>query len=240
MSKLTGLSSSKIGLTWLIVAAIVTIILWQLPWGSYILYPFSILATWFHEMGHGLTAILLGGNFYKLLMFPDGSGIAYNSVSFGGRIGRALVVMGGPMGPAFAGGLLILSSRRYKTARWCLIALGSVMLLSVLLWIRTWFGAVAMSLWGLFVLLIAFKTPQEIQAGMVQFLGVQAIVSTYHQKEYLFGQSSVNINGQQLVSDTGKIAEYLFLPHWFWATLIIIISSLIFWVSLNIAYGSND
>ena len=240
MSKLTGLSSSKIGLTWLIVAAIVTIILWQLPWGSYILYPFSILATWFHEMGHGLTAILLGGNFYKLLMFPDGSGIAYNSVSFGGRIGRALVVMGGPMGPAFAGGLLILSSRRYKTARWCLIALGSVMLLSVLLWIRTWFGAVAMSLWGLFVLLIAFKTPQEIQAGMVQFLGVQAIVSTYHQKEYLFGQSSVNINGQQLVSDTGKIAEYLFLPHWFWATLIIIISSLIFWVSLNIAYGSKD
>ncbi|VXD22444.1 M50 family metallopeptidase [Planktothrix paucivesiculata] len=240
MSKLTGLSSSKIGLTWLIVAAIVTIILWQFPWGSYILYPFSILATWFHEMGHGLTAILLGGNFYKLLMFPDGSGIAYNSVSFGGRIGKALVAMGGPMGPALAGGLLILSSRRYKTARWCLIGLGSLMLLSVLLWIRTWFGAVAMALWGLFVLLIAFQTPQGIQAWMVQFLGVQAIVSTYHQKEYLFGQSSVNINGQQLVSDTGKIAEYLFLPYWFWATLIIIISTLIFWVSLNIAYGSND
>ena len=90
------------------------------------------------------------------------------------------------------------------------------MLLSVLLWIRTWFGAVAMSLWGLFVLLIAWKTPQGIQAWTVQFLGVQAIVSTYHQREYLF------------------------LPYWFWATLIIIVSSLIFWVSLNIAYGSND
>ena len=114
------------------------------------------------------------------------------------------------------------------------------MLLSVLLWIRTWFGAVAMSLWGLFVLLIAWKTPQGILAWTVQFLGVQAIVSTYHQREYLFGQSSVNINGQQLVSDTGKIAEYLFLPYWFWATLIIIVSSLIFWVSLNIAYGSKD
>lgn len=55
---------------------------------------------------------------------------------------------------------------------------------------------------------------------------------------YLAGRK--NKNYRQLVSDTGKIAEYLFFPHWFWATLIIIVSSLIFWVSLNIAYGSKD
>lgn len=240
MSELKELSSSKIGLIWLIVAAIVTIILWQFSWGNYILYPFSILATWFHEMGHGLTAILLGGNFSKLLIFSNGSGIASHSISFGGKLGSALVAMGGPLGPAFAGGILILSSRRYQTAHWCLMALGSVMLLSVLLWIRTGFGVVAISLWGLFVLLIAFKTPKGLQAWMVQFMGVQAIVSTYHQKEYLFGGNAVNINGQQLISDTGQIAESLLLPHWFWAVLIMIASSGIFWISLNIAYGSED
>jgi len=228
------------GLIGLIAAAIATVLLWQFSWGNYILYPFSILATWFHEMGHGLTAILLGGDFHKLLLFSDGSGLAYNSVSFGGRLGRALVLMGGPLGPAVAGGIFILSGRRAKTAHWCLMALGCVMLLSVLLWIRTWFGAIAITLWGLLILFLAFETPKKIQAFMIQFMGMQAIVSTYHQKDYLFGGGAVNINGGNLVSDTGKLAEYLFLPHWFWAALIMVISASIFWFSLKSAYGSDD
>ncbi|MGC9528779.1 MAG: M50 family metallopeptidase [Limnospira sp.] len=240
MSYLQDSSSSKMGLIGLIAAAIATVLLWQFSWGNYILYPFSILATWFHEMGHGLTAILLGGDFHKLLLFSDGSGVASSSVSFGGRLGRALVLMGGPLGPAVAGGIFILSGRRAKTAHWCLMVLGCVMLLSVFLWIRTWFGAIAISLWGFLILFLAFETPKKIQAFAIQFMGMQAIVSTYHQKDYLFGGGAVNINGGHLVSDTGKLAEYLFLPHWFWAAVIMVISASIFWFSLKIAYGSDD
>lgn len=47
----------RMGFTWLMAAALVTVVLWQIPQGDYILYPFTILATWFHEMGHGLAAI---------------------------------------------------------------------------------------------------------------------------------------------------------------------------------------
>ena len=62
----TPIEVEQMGLTWLVAAAIVTAIMWQIPIGNYILYPFSILATWFHEMGHGLMALMLGGQFQKL------------------------------------------------------------------------------------------------------------------------------------------------------------------------------
>ena len=106
----------KMGLSWLIIAAIATVVLWQFPWGNYILYPFTILATWFHEMAHGLAAIILGGNFQKLVLYPNGSGVAqYTSTGslFLGPIGRALVAAAGLMGPPIAGGLFIVASRKF-------------------------------------------------------------------------------------------------------------------------------
>jgi hypothetical protein len=96
------------GISWLIGAAAVTLLLWQFSWGNYILYPFSILATWFHEMGHGLTALFLGGNFHKLVMLPNGSGYAVHSGSlFLGPIGRALVAAGDRWGQPWRGGYLL-------------------------------------------------------------------------------------------------------------------------------------
>ncbi len=38
--------------------ALASIMLWQTALGSLLLYPFTILATWFHEMGPGIAAAL--------------------------------------------------------------------------------------------------------------------------------------------------------------------------------------
>ncbi|PKL76350.1 MAG: peptidase M50, partial [Candidatus Melainabacteria bacterium HGW-Melainabacteria-1] len=51
------LKPKKKTVQWLIVAAMITVMLWQMPFGGLALYPFTILATWFHEMGHGLSAM---------------------------------------------------------------------------------------------------------------------------------------------------------------------------------------
>ncbi|HEY6814612.1 MAG TPA: M50 family metallopeptidase, partial [Croceibacterium sp.] len=56
--------------------ALLCIVLWQTYWGSLLLYPFTILATWFHEMGHGIAAMLVGGQFDRLMIYQDGSGVA--------------------------------------------------------------------------------------------------------------------------------------------------------------------
>jgi len=226
----------RIEIWWLIGAAVVTILLWQLPYpyGNYILYPFSILATWFHEMGHGLAAILLGGNFLQLQISADGSGFAIHSGRlFLGSIGRALVAAGGPMGPPIAGAILILASRSFKTASISLKILGGFLLFSVLIWVRSLFGIVAILLLGLIILGIGLKANRWFQVFSIQFLGVQACISTYHQLDYLFTRTA----GPLGLSDTGQIQQQLFLPYWFWGGLMAIASFAILVQSLRIAYN---
>lgn len=226
----------RMGLTWLIAAAIATIVLWQLPIGNYILYPFTILATWFHEMSHGLMALLLGGQFRKLEIFGDGSGVATYAMSLSlAPIGPALVAAAGPMGPPIAGSGLILASRSFKTATLSLKILGGFLLLSTLIWVRSLFGLIAIPLLGLIILAIALKAPPWLQGFAIQFLGVQACVSTYHQLDYLFSYSA----GPLGLSDTAQIQQRLLLPYWFWGGLMAIASLVILVQSLRIAYRSR-
>ncbi len=227
--------NERMGLTWLIAAAIATILLWQVPGGNYILYPFTILATWFHEMGHGLAALLLGGQFEQLQISPNGSGLAYHSGAlFLGPIGQALVAAAGPMGPPIAGAILIQASRSFKVASLSLKILGSFLILSTLIWVRSLFGLVAVPLLGLIILGIALKAPRWLQGFAVQFLGVQACVSTYLQLDYLFSASA----GPGLHSDSAQIQQQLFLPYWFWGGLMAVASLVILVQSLRIAYRS--
>lgn len=228
----------RMGLTWLIGAAIATIILWQVPAGNYILYPFTILATWFHEMGHGLMALILGGNFQQLLIFSNGSGVAYYSYNGGlllGSLSRAVVAAAGPMGPPIAGAALILASRNFKTASWSLKILGGFLLLSTVIWVRSLFGLVAIPLLGLIILGTGLKAPGWLQGFAVQFLGVQACVSTYHQLDYLFSYSA----GPLGLSDTAQIQQQLLLPYWFWGALMAIASLIILVQSLRLAYRAS-
>ncbi len=226
----------RMGLTWLIAAAIATIVLWQFPAGDYILYPFTILATWFHEMSHGLMALVLGGQFRKLEIFGDGSGVASYAMSLAlAPIGPALVAAAGPMGPPIAGSALILASRSFKSATLSLKILGGFLLLSTLIWVRSLFGLIAIPLLGLIILAIAFKAPRWLQGFAIQFLGVQACVSTYHQLDYLFSYSA----GPLGLSDTAQIQQRLLLPYWFWGGLMAIASLVILVQSLRIAYRSR-
>lgn len=226
----------RMGLNWLVGAAIATAVLWQFPAGDYILYPFTILATWFHEMGHGLMALMLGGNFQKLQIFSNGSGVAsYTMRSTLGPIGPALVAAAGPMGPPIAGAALILASRSFKAASLSLKILGGFLLFSTLVWVRSSFGLIAIPILGLIILVIALRTPRWVQGFAVQFLGVQACVSTYHQLNYLFSYSAGSLG----LSDTAQMQRYLLLPYWFWGGLMAVASLVILVQSLRVAYSSK-
>lgn len=229
-------TSDRSGLAWLTGAAILTVVLWQIPFGNYLLYPFTILATWFHEMGHGLTAALLGGSFKGLVIHANGSGVAtYTEPLWAGVFGKALIAAGGPLGPAVAGSIFLLCSRRPDTAYYCLMALAIMLLLSTVIWLKWSVGQFLIPILGAVVLGVVSGTSQQVQILTIQFLGVQACISTFLQWNYLFSREAV-IGGRVLPSDTAQIAEALWLPYWVWGFLITVASIGLLIQSLRFAY----
>lgn len=216
--------------------ALVSIALWQTHIGSLILYPFTILATWFHEMGHGIAAMLTGSEFQRLVLMSNGSGFAEIQHSdTPRRLTRAFIAASGPIGPALAGAALIVSSRNKQATRWALITLGSVLLLSTLIWVRSVTGWLILPPLGLIILAWVRYTKPSAQRFAVQFLGVQASISAWRQFDYLFTYAFY-IDGRLLFSDTGNISMALFLPHWIWALLISGIIIGLMWWSISAAF----
>lgn len=217
----------------LAVAAVLTVVLWQFEYGRLALYPLTLLATYAHELGHGLTALILGGDFDRLLMYPDGSGLAYWKGDFG-RIARGLVAAGGLIGPSLAGVLVLALSRRVEWARWVLYGLGGLMLATVLFFARGWFAPLFLTVIALGVLGVARTFPQRGAPFLLQLIGVQLCLAVFRDVAYMFSEGGV-IDGVPQRSDSAAIAEALFLPYWFWGGLTAALSFALLGVGLVVA-----
>ncbi len=213
--------------------SIVTIVLWQFEIGRLIFYPFTVLGTWFHEMGHGLMSLFLGGSFHSLEIYSNGSGLAKTSGDlFLGSIGQGLVSLAGPIGPTIAGATFIACSKQEKSSKIALVVLSILLIGSSLYWVRTWFGTPVILFFGLLATFGAIKGSAKFQKNLILFLGVQACLSVYISIDYLMTKQ-FSRDGELMMSDTGNMELYMLLPHWFWGVLIVFISVFAIWRSLK-------
>jgi len=222
---------------WLLLAiALASIALWQTMLGSLLLYPFTILATWFHEMGHGIAAMLSGRAFERLQIFADGSGVAQSlGPADGYRLTDALIAASGPLGPAIAGALLIISSRSAIATRNALAVLGIALILSTLIWVRSLTGWLVLPALGIAIVALALRGSLPWQRFVIQLLGVQACISVWKQFDYLFSPGG-SVGGQLQRSDTGAIADVLLLPYWIWGAIISAAILALLWWSFRLAF----
>jgi hypothetical protein len=223
----------------LVLAGLVVVMLPALPFGTYVIYPFAILTTWFHEMGHGLTALAMGQHFEQLMIFANGSGVAQSQVSSdASRFTLAAIAAGGPLAPSFVGALLILASahpRMWRPVLW--LAAGAIGL-SVVIWVRSPTGIWVLPLVAGLLGLVAWRAAPGFARFTLQFLGVLGAMSMLRDFDYLFTENAV-INGQPILSDTGQIEAALGLPHWFWAGLILLTSALMVGAALKYALADK-
>ncbi len=232
-----GSQEEKVG--HLLIAGLLITFLPQIPLGNYLIYPFTILTTWFHEMGHGLTAMALGADFQSLEIYGNGSGVAQSQFdSTPSAVANALVGAGGPLGPSIFGSLLILASAKLQYVRPTLIALAALIGISTVIWVSTMTGFVVLPLVALALVGVAMRASDRIALFTAQFLGVVAALSMFQDWDYLFSYSGV-VAGRPMLSDTGAMSEALWLPYWVWAIIIIAVSGLMIGASLKYALAEE-
>lgn len=211
-----GLSRQQL-LTVFGVAVAASIGLGLVSWGGTIIYPFRLFATWAHEMGHGLAAIVTGNSFLELELYRSLGGQALIGGADG--ISQVIVSAGGLLGPALLGAIVMIAGSRVRTAPYVLGALAASMILSALIWIRNPFGFFSILIGGVVLAVAARFAPAIMRIALSQLLAVQLALSAWSSRDYLFIKGFER-DGRVLDSDTQNIADELFLPYWFWGGLI--------------------
>jgi len=197
-------------------AVAVSIVLGFFPWGRKVIYPFALLGTWAHEMGHGIGALVTGNRFEELALYRNLGGQAL----VGGAEGFSQVLISalGLVGPAMLGAIVMILGSRTRTAPFVLGGLAITIIGSALVWIRNGFGFFAMLAIAAVLGLIARFAPEIVRIVTAQLVAVQLALSAWSSRDYLF-IAGFERNGWQ-DSDTQNIADELFLPYWFWGALL--------------------
>lgn len=220
----------------LVASAAATLLLYNIPFlGRVLARPLVLLSTLAHEMGHGLTALLLGGAFQRLEMWSNGAGIAEMDLAGFGRIREGLTIAGGLVGPAVAAAICFTLGRTGGGARACLWGLGILLLLAEVLVVRNLFGFVFVAVVLAACLLAASRLSPEGAQIAVVFIGVQLALSVFSRADYLFTRGATNPTGSY-ASDVMQMQRLLFLPYWFWGVvcggtaLVVLVAGLwMFW-----------
>lgn len=206
------------------------------PFGGTILYPLTLLATWVHEMGHGTTALLLGGRFSSLDIFANGSGLAYTATSHPWQSG--LTAAGGLLAPPIVGAVLLATSRGPRRAHGLLTALGVAIVVSLAIWVRSLTGWIALPIVA--AVLAAFVRWASPRKRMVfaQLIGVTLAIDTVSGSGYLFS-ANVTVDGTARPSDIASVAQAFGGSYLLWGLLVAAFSFGLLALGLFLAWRSD-
>lgn len=206
----------------LVIAIVLTLAVHWLPLLQPVAQPLLMVSTLVHELGHGLCALLLGGQFTKLIIWPDGSGVAGYSGRFG-AIEQALIAAAGLLGPPLAALGLFVAGRASKPAHWALACCAVVLLATAVLWAASWYTLLYCLGLALALLLLAWKASAVVSQIVTVFVAVQLALSSFTRADYLF-TATANTGAGEFPSDVAQIAQALILPYWFWGGLIALLT----------------
>jgi hypothetical protein len=209
----------------LLAAALVAIVARYVPFGEQALYPLTLFSTWVHEMGHGITALLLGGHFDSLEIFSDASGLAHSSAGWGWH--HSVVALGGLLAPPIVGAAILAFVHGPKRAKIVLAALAAALVASMILYVRSTAGLIAMPIVAAALAYTAFFAFRETPGRRVIVAQVLAVVlaldTAFGMTWYVF-QTKVEIDGKPMSSDITTVADGFGGPVFLWGVIVTVVA----------------
>lgn len=230
----------------LLIATVITIALWFIPYADYLVYPIRLFVTFVHEGSHVLAALLTGGTVESLSVASNGSGEVYSVPN--GLFSALLTSSAGYLGSTAFGVLLLIMIRRAISAR--IVLTGSAIFVGVmtvlfgllapfwnLLPANTTLGGIAFTvISGLILtaglLAIARYAKPNVAQFIMSFLAVQCVLNALSDLKTVFVLSSPFANPMQ--TDAANMANATGIPAIAWVVIWIGISILM--ISLGLRF----
>jgi len=232
----------------LLTAAVISIVLWFIPFAEILTYPFRIFVTFIHEGGHAIAALLTGNSVESLSIATNASGETYTSQ--GGTISQMFVASAGYLGSMTFGALLLVLIRKTVAARVVLIGSATLILVLTLIYglikpIMSGFASSAMAftilagtLLSLGLVAVARYAKPRVAAFFVSFLAVQCILNALLDLKTVFFLSSPFAPSVQ--TDAVNMANATGIPAIFWTIIWIAVAFGMLWFVMRLYVVSRD
>lgn len=198
------------------LALTISLLACNLPFGGILLYPVKLLATWFHELSHGIMMLLTGNGFDRMLLYADTSGLAFADQK-AGPVASAFIIAAGYGGTPLLGAGLLVATPTRAAARRSLAILATVILATTWLLVANTFGLIALTAIGAGIALLGLILPARLRLLALQLVAAQACVNALLDIRVLFSSAMV-INGVPSGdSDATAMARIVFATDAAWA-----------------------
>jgi hypothetical protein len=213
--------AEKARINWRILLALAGLLLLIIVlWNTWFIYPLRLLVVFFHELSHGVMALLTGGRIQQIELVPLEGG---RCVCAGGI--PALVTSAGYVGSLLWGGAILLIAVRTNRDKAVAIVLGALMILVALLWVRPLisFGFGFSLLTGAALILVGWKLSEDVNDFLLKLIGLTSIL--YVPLDII----SDTLARPHLPSDARLLAELTHVPSIYWGLL---------WLTIACASGA--
>lgn len=170
--------------------------------------PFSFITTFFHEISHGLVALLTGGSIEKIRLHLDGSGLCYVK---GGITG--LIAFAGYLGAVLWGVLIfsIASSYKSKNIKFSVLIIMALILVSAILWARDLLTWVILAIIFLVFLIVPKLKDSGLKSFFLKFIACFVMLDAL--------KSPLNLIDGKHYGDGARLADLTHVPEIIWVAI---------------------
>ncbi|KAL7753279.1 hypothetical protein RI367_001054 [Sorochytrium milnesiophthora] len=190
------------------------LILWNLPYLKYILYPFKLVTVAWHELSHAIAGICTGAKIESIQINPDEGGVTYLR---GGK--TCCVLPAGYIGSSVVGAILIFCGFNITASKVAAVLI-CLSLVAVIFWAKDWFTRLLTFFFIVLMVVLWVFTPES--SGLIYVVLFMGVMSACYS---LWDIVEDLIRRRVNESDASKFAErYGCCPPQFWGFFWFLVS----------------